>query len=93
MDDRINDSDGGRADTGQEDRELKHLWDIYVAGKKKGYFISVRALWALGLMASGLVVGALFVEDDHAWAAVCVVVQELDDAADDVMDALGIQWD
>jgi hypothetical protein len=93
MNDRIEDSDGGRADTWLEDRELKHLWGIYVARKKRGYFISARALWALGLMASGLVVGALFVEDDYAWAAVCVVVQVLDDAADDVMDALGVQWD
>lgn len=95
MNDEKEDRRCRRADTRLEDRELQHLWGIYVTRKKGGYFINKPVIWTLALVALGLIVAALFVDDAHAWRAVGVVrdgiIQIFHHPADDVADPLGGQ--
>jgi hypothetical protein len=71
-----------------EDMELGHLWKNYVISSRHRRWRK----FGLSAVALVLIVGALFVEDDHAWAAVGVMVEVLNDTADYVMDALGVEW-
>jgi hypothetical protein len=95
MNDEKEDRRVRRTDTRLEDRELQHLWGIYVTSKKGGYFINKPVIWTLALVALGLVVAALFVDDAHAWRAVAAIrdsiIQILDHPADDVPHPLGGQ--
>lgn len=84
-----------RADMGPEDRELQHLWGIYVTHKKSGYFINKPVIWTAVIVVLWLIVGALFVDDAHAWRAVAVVrdgiTQIFHHPADDVPHPIGGQ--
>jgi hypothetical protein len=75
----------------KESEELDHLWKNYVDSSGR---LGKRRQWgrpAEIVAALLLIVGALFVDDHYAWSAVRVVVDVLNDAADDVADALGVQ--
>lgn len=69
-----------------EDVELGHLWKNHVISSKHRRWRRI-GLSALALV---LIVGALFVEDELAWAAAGVLVEVFNDAADDILNALGV---
>jgi hypothetical protein len=70
-----------------ESRELRYLWKTYVKSahgihRSCGIWLSVVSAVSLFM-----VIVALFIDSRFAW----LVVQVLNDAADDVADALGVQ--
>lgn len=72
-----------------ESRELGYLWKTYV---KSAHGVHCRCgIWlsAIFVVSLFMVIAALLIDDRFAW----LVVQELKDAANDISDALGVQWD
>jgi hypothetical protein len=75
----------------KESAELDHLWKNYVDSSGGLCRRRCRSRLAVVAVVLLLIVGALFVDDEHAWSAVRVVVEVFDNAADDIADALGVQ--
>jgi hypothetical protein len=69
-----------------EAMELGHLWQNHVLGAPRRRWRRI----GLSVLVSALIVGALFVDDDLAWTAAGVMVDVFNDAADDILDALGV---
>lgn len=77
----------------REAQELGYLWKNYVdnSGKmcKRPHCVRLAA----GAVALLLIVVALFIDDNLAWSALYAIADVLNDTADNVADALGVQRD
>jgi hypothetical protein len=74
----------------EEARELRHLWVSHVAHSPRIYCVCRCSVALMALAVAALVMAALAVDPDDALGLLGSVVEVLDHAAHDVLDAAGV---